>query len=147
MTTTTLSKEELGQLLFKVAHYPRRFAKEFLRQRGGDGTPAELDAMLAVAAEDPQARAVADQLERNPPVRTGYIDISDEGRIAEMLAHLAILIREQKLTQQEVADRCGFSQPQVAAYLSGKKEPGIRNLAKLAAAVGCVWRLLPTDQA
>jgi transcriptional regulator with XRE-family HTH domain len=67
--------------------------------------------------------------------------------MAEMVAHLLIAMRDQQLTQQEVADLCGFSQPQVAAYLNGKKEPGIRNLVKLAAAVGCVWRLLPVEQA
>jgi transcriptional regulator with XRE-family HTH domain len=51
---------------------------------------------------------------------------------------------EQGLTQQDVADRCGWRQPQVAAYLTGAKEPGVKNLAKLASAVGCLWRLTAT---
>lgn len=69
------------------------------------------------------------------------VDLDNEGRVAEMIADIRLKMESQKLTQQEVADRCGWQQPQVAAYLSGAKEPGITNLAKLATAVGCVWRL------
>ena len=57
-----------------------------------------------------------------------------------MLADVVLKMREQDLTQQDV-DRCGWPQSLVSAYLSGGKEPGAKNLAKMASAVGCVWRL------
>jgi hypothetical protein len=71
------------------------------------------------------------------------VDLTIEGQVAEMLADIKVRMAEQDMTQAHVAERCGWSQPQVAAYLSGRKEPGIRNLTKLAHAVGRVWRLTP----
>jgi hypothetical protein len=48
-----LSKEDLGRLLFKAAHEPRRNAKRFLKDRGGEGSVAELDSLLGAATDDP----------------------------------------------------------------------------------------------
>jgi transcriptional regulator with XRE-family HTH domain len=54
-------------------------------------------------------------------------------------------MEDMGLTQSDIAAVCGWQQPLVSQYLSGDKEPGARNLAKLATAVGCVWRLAERD--
>ena len=87
--------------------------------------------------------AAANRMKRESTLASPGIDLTIEGRVAEMLADIKLRMAEQELTQAEVAERCGWSQPQVAAYLSGRKEPGIRNLTKLAHALGRVWRLGP----
>lgn len=46
--------ETLAMLLFTSRHRSRRQAKRLLREAGGAGTAAELDAMLAAIAADPQ---------------------------------------------------------------------------------------------
>lgn len=143
-TSLMLSKEDLGRLLVKSVHEPRRNCKRFLKDKGGLGSAEELDFVLRVARDDPAAAAIAARLEQQLAAAARNVDLGMEARVAEMLADVQVRMAEQQLTQQDMAERCGWSQPQVAAYLTGRKEPGSRNLAKLASAVGCVWRLTPT---
>lgn len=140
----TLKAEQLGQLLFKIKHEPRRGAKRFLKDLGGDGSAEELDAQIAIAEQDAAARKVADKLERTRAISARTMELGLDGRVAEMLADVKVRMEERGLTQSDVATACGWNQPLVSAYLSGDKEPGIRNLAKLAEAVGCHWRLTQT---
>jgi transcriptional regulator with XRE-family HTH domain len=42
---------------------------------------------------------------------------------------------------EDLAAACGWAQSLVSAYLSGKNQPGVGNLAKMADAMGLVWRL------
>ena len=58
-----------------------------------------------------------------------------------MLAQIRSAMETQGLTQAELAEKCGFKQPLLAAYLSGRKQPGIQNLATIAEALGMEWRL------
>ncbi len=140
-----LSAEDLGQLLFKASHQPRVVSKFFLRERGGVGSQEELETLLSRARNCSEAVSIANRLERESEPAAPWVDMTIEGRVAEMLADILVRMREQNLTQKDVAERCGWSQPQVAAYLTGRKEPGIRNLTKLANAVGRVWRLTPAS--
>ena len=71
------------------------------------------------------------------------IELGLDGRVAEMIADVRLKMQALGLTQSDMAERCGWSQPLVAEYLAGKKEPGAKNLAKMASAVECVWRLTP----
>ncbi len=146
MQKLKLTTDDLGRLLYKVTHEPRRNCKRFLKDRGGDGSAAELDAALSAARRDQRAIEHAERLERERAQAARNVDLGMEARTAEMLADVQVRMAEQGLTQQDVAERCGWRQPQVAAYLTGAKEPGARNLAKLASAVGCMWRLRPVRQ-
>jgi transcriptional regulator with XRE-family HTH domain len=58
-----------------------------------------------------------------------------------MLSAIRDRAAEIGITQTEIAQRCGWTQPLASAYLSGSKSPGLVNLAKLARAVGCEWVL------
>lgn len=143
--TAPYTKADLGRLLFKSRHEPRRNQKRFLKDLGGDGSADELDRVLAAAAADKRVVAECERLDAERRRAAKSIDWNVEARVAEMLAHVRIAMEHQQLTQTEVAERCGWQQPLVAAYLTGAKEPGISNLAKLASAVGCVWRLTSTS--
>lgn len=135
--------EQLGRLLFKSRHEPRRNQKRFLKDLGGDGSAEELDEVLARAKKSPAAVAEAEQLELQRHHMAKTIELGIDGRVAEMLADVRLKMQAAGLTQAEVAERCGWPQSLVAAYLTGGKEPGAKNLAKMASAVGCVWRLVP----
>lgn len=137
-----LSPEQLGRLLFKSACEPRRNQKRYLKDLGGTGSAEELDAVLAQAQDSAEARAECDRLQRQRTIIAQAVHAVD-GRVAEMLADIRLHMQDQGLTQQDVATRCGWPQSLVAAYLTGKTEPGIGNLAKLATALGRVWRLSP----
>lgn len=139
-----LTSEQLGRLLHKAAHEPRRNQKRYLKDLGGEGSAEELDWQLELAAADAAAQAEAARLEKQRHLAVSAIELGVEGRVTEMLAELRSRMEEQGLTQTDVAERCGWQQPLVSAYLAGKKEPGAGNLAKLAAAVGCAWRLQPS---
>lgn len=136
-----LTTEQAGRLLYKAANEPRRNQKRYLKDLGGDGSAEELDALLQRHKDDRAAATEAERLEKQRHYMAQTIEIGVDGRVAEMLADLRLKMQALGLTQQDVADRCGWTQPLVAAYLTGAKEPGAKNLAKMAQAVGCVWRL------
>lgn len=136
-----LSTEQLAKLLFKSRHEPRRNQKRFLKDLGGEGSATELDSMLATAKADAAAVAESDRMERQRAIAARTIELGIDGNVAEMLADVRLRMQEQSLTQSDIAERAGWPQSLVSAYLTGDKEPGIGNLAKLASAVGCKWRL------
>ncbi len=136
-----LTSEQLGRLIFKARHEPRRNQKRFLKDLGGEGSAEELDRVLMMAESVDAAIRECERLERHRLIVAKTVDAGVDGRVAEMLAEIRLKMQDQGLTQAEIGDRCGWPQAMVSAYLSGTKEPGIGNLAKLATAVGCVWRL------
>lgn len=138
--TAGYTSVDLGRLLYKSRHEPRRNQKRFLKDLGGEGSAEELDRILAIAEADKRAVAECQRLEAEQ-ISHRDIDVNSIARVAEMIGDIRLKMEALKLTQAEVAERCGWQQPQVAAYLSGAREPGVINLVKLADAVGCVWRL------
>ena len=144
MPTLKLSPAELGRLLHKSQHEPRRNQKRYLKDLGGEGSAEELDDVLATAAQNKAAVAESERLDKQRAIMAKTIELGVDGRVAEMIADVRLKMQALGLNQEDVAERCGWSQPLVAAYLTGKKEPGAKNLAKLASAVECVWRLTPT---
>jgi len=44
-----------------------------------------------------------------------------------------------KMTQTELADRAGTSQPTIAAYEAGRKSPTLRTLTRLTHSVVAMW--------
>ena len=55
--------ETLALILFTARHRSRRQAKRLLRDAGGAGTAAELDALLAIIAEHSQRAEIEDQVQ------------------------------------------------------------------------------------
>lgn len=141
------TSEELGRMLFKSKHEPRRNQKRFLKDLGGEGSADELDGVIAVAQSNKAAVAECERLEKHRSLMARTVELGVDGRVAEMIADVRLRMQEHGLTQNDVAERCGWTQPLVAAYLTGAKEPGATNLAKLASAIGCVWRLTPEPTA
>ena len=136
-----LTVEQKGRLLFKAAHEPRRNQKRYLKDLGGTGSAEELDEVLESIQGDAVAAAEFERLEKQQQEIRESVDSEVNAGVSEMLADLRVAMEEGNVMQSELAKRCGFSQPQVAAYLAGKKEPGIGNLVKLAQGVGRTWKL------
>jgi ribosome-binding protein aMBF1 (putative translation factor) len=136
-----LSDEQLGRLICKADHEPRRNAKRYLKDLGGDGSADELDQVLETARANSRAVEIADRLSRQRELTAKAVDAGVDGRVAEMLADVRLRMQDRGMTQAELAEACGMPQSLVGAYLTGSKSPGIENLAKLAEALGAVWRL------
>ena len=135
------TRAQMAILLAKAELEPRRNQKRYLHDLGGEGTAEELDQVLSIAREDKavleQSKTIIEERRRvNETVERG----ASEGA-AKMLAQLRAEMEKQGLTQSEMAERCGWKQPLLAAYLSGRKQPGIQNLAKMAETLGVEWRL------
>ncbi len=142
----TLTPEQLGKLLFKAAHEPRRNQKRFIRDLGGDGSAEELDEVLAVAHASEVAKVIARDLEVE---RVGQARELEEDIGANAIRMLESIKREMELqgkTQSDMAIACGWRQGLVSLYLAGKKEPGIKNLTKMADYLGLIWDLLPKNE-
>jgi hypothetical protein len=146
-TMRKLTNEQLGRLLFKSQHEPRKNPKRFLKDLGGEGSAEELDRVLATARRNKDALAESERLEKQRALVARSVDLGVDARMAEMIADVRVRMQERQLTQQAIADHCGWPPSLVAAYLTGAKEPGAKNLAKLATAVGCIWRLAPSPTA
>lgn len=136
-----LTTEQQAKLLVKALREPRRNQKRFLRDLGGDGSAEELDAQLSAAQANKRAVSQAKQLDRQRAITASTIEAGLIGGSAEMLAAVRVQMDRLGMTQAEVAAACGWTQPMVSKYLAGEKEPGLSNLVKLAAAVGCKWTL------
>jgi hypothetical protein len=136
-----LNSQQLGRLLFKAAHEPRRNQKRYLKDLGLEGSAEELDRVLALASRDATAVREAEQMAKRRKLMARAVEVGVDSQVIEMLAEIRLKMEDHHLTQQDLAERCGWQQPLVAAYLTGAKEPGVGNLAKMAMAVGCVWRL------
>ncbi len=69
----------------------------------------------------------------NPEIQVEYEALRDEFQMARLL----ILMRKAAgFTQQELADRSGIKQPQLARLETGKQMPRLDTLANLAAQAG-----------
>ncbi len=138
---TKLTIQQYAQVLARSRVEPRRNVKRYLHDLGVASTSEELDRVLDEAVANPQVTLEAARIERLRNAQSKAIAHCNIGQVAEMLADVRLRMDDLSLTQTDVATRCGWTQSLVSDYLTGKKEPGIGNLAKLAASVGCVWRL------
>lgn len=50
--------------------------------------------------------------------------------------------RELNLTQQELAEKCGFDQRTLSNYEQGKNLPSAKRLEKISKALGKDWKLI-----
>ena len=80
----------------------------------------------------PLAEVVAKSLS-NPAVKREYDALTEEFQIAQLIIDMR---KAAKLTQQELADRTGIKQPQLARIESGGQLPRLDTLANLAKEAG-----------
>ncbi len=138
-----LTVEQLGRLLYRRDRKePRRNLKRYLKDLGGDGSADELDAVLVVAEKNAAAVDEAKRLNQQREITSKTVDAGVNAAAAEMITAIRVRMADTAMTQQDLADSCGWQQPMVAAYLTGKKSPGLENLARIAEALGCQWRLV-----
>jgi transcriptional regulator with XRE-family HTH domain len=80
----------------------------------------------------PLAEVVAKSLS-NPAVKREYDALAEEFQIAQLIIDMR---KAAKLTQQELANRTGIKQPQLARIESGGQLPRLDTLANLAKEAG-----------
>ena len=136
-----LTSEQMGKLLFKAIHEPRRNLKRFLHDLGGAGSAEELDEALATAANDKEATVIANTLNERRWQESMCIEDRIDDDLVRMMQEISQKMKEKGISQSDLAILCGIHQPTLSKYLSGKKEPGVRNLTRMARSVGCFWKL------
>jgi transcriptional regulator with XRE-family HTH domain len=80
----------------------------------------------------PLAEVVAKSL-NNPALRQEYEALREEFQIAQLIIDMR---KAAKLTQQELANRTGIKQPQLARIETGSQMPRLDTLANLAKEAG-----------
>ena len=131
-----LTADQLARLLFKSHHEPRRQLKQFIRDLGGLGTAEELNEVLTAANANEVVKRIAERMEIERDGTLGSIELNSDTQLVHLLDSIKKRIDLLNLTESDVATMCGWSQELLSEYLSGKVEPGVKNLAKLAASVG-----------
>ena len=79
----------------------------------------------------------------NPSIRAEYDALAEEFEVAQMIVDMR---KAARLTQQELADRLGMKQPQLARLETGKQLPRLDTLANLASQAGYILELRFTPQ-
>lgn len=64
-------------------------------------------------------------------------DMTEDQCRLEFAYRLYRIMQRKHITQQELADRTGIAQPQISAYITGKRMPSFYNVDKIAKALGC----------
>ena len=142
-----LSTEQLGLLLHRSRREPRRNLKRYLKDHNGAGSAEELDQILEIARNNAEAVHLSDVLEQQRLAQKRAVEGSSDGHVTRMLVDVRVRMNELGLTQSELGERCGWNQSLVSDYLTGKKEPGSKALAKMASALSCFWKLQQHDEA
>ena len=136
-----LTTEQLAKLLYKSKHESKHRQKRFLKELGGTGSTVELDAMLLHAARSSEAVAQSEDLEKErsplPFPRKNAVDPA----VSELLSQVRDRIKDLGISLQVIADRSGWSERRVAAYLRGEADPPLSHVVKLASVLNCVWQL------
>ena len=140
-----LTAKQLGRLLLKEAHEPRRGQKRYLKDLGGSGSADELDEVLEVARGTPAAIKEYERLEKQREIIASSVTGEVDQGVAELLADIRAAMDDANLTQSDLAMRSGLTQPQIAAYLTGRKQPGIGNVVRIAQAMGMRLTLAKAD--
>jgi DNA-binding XRE family transcriptional regulator len=83
--------------------------------------------------------AVRKQLLKKPSVKASYDAMADEFAIADALIRARA---RAKLTQAQLAERMGSTQPYIAKLESGRTKPTLRTLERIAEATGSRLRFV-----
>lgn len=136
-----LTSKTLGELLHVTRTHNRRAAKRWLAERQLPSSADDLDGYLVTAEADAAAVSHAELLAARRKAAASAIERGVDEAVASMIGAIRIEMREQGVTQEQMAERCGWQQPLVNRYLNGNIEPGAKNLAKMATALGKSWQL------
>lgn len=101
--------------------------------------------MLEKARTNLKAIREKERLEEQRELMAKTSEAGATAEVSEILADIRLAMKSLGVTQVELAERCGLTQPVIAAYLTGKREPGAKNLALIAKALGMKWKLTKGD--
>jgi len=136
MNEFKMSDEQLGMLLFKAMHEPRRNQKRWIRDCGGVASAEELDRMLGVANRNKKAVSIRDDLEAKRKTLNSAEDEDASSLVVAFMDRVKAAMIERDMKQSDLAVMCGWHPTAISNYFSGKKEPGIRNLLKMLEVLG-----------
>jgi transcriptional regulator with XRE-family HTH domain len=91
-------------------------------------------------------RAIRSEARAAGPVAVAELRAFDR-YARETAEQLGAIIAQKKLSQREVGRRAKLAQPEVSKILSGKSNPRIRTVERLARALGAEIRVVPTTAA
>lgn len=137
--TVTMSRDDARLLAVELADADAEKEECLARACAVQLGLSELDLMAVCPHCDPDCEAddltryVAEQEATDPEFKTARRHIAERHRLLDSLVNVR---KRKKLTQQQVADRLGISQPSVAEFEGEASDPKLSTLQRYARAVG-----------
>lgn len=134
--------EQLAMLLARSQKEPRKNLKRFLKDNGGTGSAEELDELLERAAADGHVVRRANDIAFERSRSRQAIEQSVEIQLNSMRLEIVRALESGSIEIAELASRCGWTATFTSDLVSGRKIPSSEQLAKIAIACECDWKLV-----
>ncbi len=137
--------EQLAVVLARSKHEPRRNLKRYLKDLGGRGSAEELDEALEQAMSDSKVVAESERISAVRSSESRSINEEVDVQLTIMFEQALAKMEERGLSIGELAVLCGWSGSLTSELMNRQKTPTAEQLAKVASALKCNWRLTDED--
>jgi hypothetical protein len=137
--------EQLATVLARLKVEPRKNLKRYLKDQGGRGSAEELDLVIAEALANSQAKDLSEQIAAERAMQSRDINDGLEDQIDVWRDEIKRLIESRKMSLGELSTVCGYTVDYVTSMLNGSQRPSVEQLAKIAIALQCSWRLVEDE--
>lgn len=138
--------EQLATVLARLKVEPRRNVKRYLKDQGGRGSAEELDLVVAEALANSKAMKLAEEIADDRANRSREITDGLEFEIEGWLDEIESAMQIRKISLGELAAVCGYTVDLMSLIVNGKQRPTTEQLARIAIALRCSWRLIMDDE-
>lgn len=138
--------EQLALVLARLKVEPRRNVKRYLRDQGGRGSAEELDLVIAEAMANSKAVELSQKLAAERATQSRSINDGLDAQIDVWRSEIKRELELRKMSLGELSTVCGYTVDYVSSTLNGSQRPSVEELAKIAIALQCSWRLVSDDE-
>lgn len=143
MEISDMTPEQLGMLLYKTETKSRRAGKVYLHSLGAPSSSEDLDMAIKRAQASKKALAARESIESKQSSDGSEIDSKADQLVTSAISQVIAELAKQGLNRAEFAQMCGWPDSLLSNYLTGRKEPGLRAICRMAAVLNCTLGIIP----
>lgn len=143
MEIQEMTPAQLGMLLFKTETKSRRAGKVYLHSIGAPSSSDDLDFAIQHAKASKKALAVRADIEAKQSNNGSELDLQAAELASNVIQQVVAELDKQSLTRTEFAHICNWPDSLLSNYLTGRKEPGLKAICRMAAALNLTLHLVP----
>lgn len=143
MEISEMTNEQLGMLLYKTETKSRRAGKVYLHSIGAPSLSDDLDMALKKAQASKKAVEVRQSIEAKQNSDGSDLDTKADELVSAAIGQVIAEISNRGLNRTEFAHMCGWPDSLLSNYLTGRKEPGLRAICRMAAVLNCTLGIVP----